>query len=181
MDWVGVNYYMSWWIDLPDDKTVTSYNTTGDKGKTAINFGNMYKIMVKPNVSTTLWDWPIYPKGLEDLIKSIYHKYHFKKDLYITENGIGNKEILSKTKTIDDDYRIDYVKKHLLILKKLIKQNYPIAGYYLWSHTDCLSWTNGYDKRYGMFYVDWKTQKRYLKKFAYWWKIFVDKNINKWF
>jgi beta-glucosidase/6-phospho-beta-glucosidase/beta-galactosidase len=51
--------------------------------------------------------------------------------LYITENGIGNKEALSKSNTVDDQYRIDYVKQHLTILKKLIQQDYPIAGYYL--------------------------------------------------
>ena len=45
-----------------------------------------------------------------------------------------------------------------------------VAGYFVWSLQDQFSWTNGYNKRYGLFYVDFKTQKRYPKASAYWFK-----------
>ena len=45
-----------------------------------------------------------------------------------------------------------------------------MKGYFVWSLQDMFSWTNGYSKRYGLFYVDFETQKRYPKKSAYWYK-----------
>ncbi|HFU4492074.1 TPA: family 1 glycosylhydrolase, partial [Streptococcus suis] len=43
-------------------------------------------------------------------------------------------------------------------------------GYFIWSLMDVFSWSNGYEKRYGLFYVDFETQERYPKKSAYWYK-----------
>ena len=45
-----------------------------------------------------------------------------------------------------------------------------VVGYFVWSLQDQLSWTNGHNKRYGLFYVDFETQKRYPKARAYWFK-----------
>lgn len=45
-----------------------------------------------------------------------------------------------------------------------------VKGYFLWSLMDVFSWSNGYEKRYGLFYVDFDTQERYPKKSAYWYK-----------
>ena len=41
----------------------------------------------------------------------------------------------------------------------------------LWSLMDVFSWSNGYNKRYGLFYIDFETQKRYPKESAYWYKM----------
>ena len=45
-----------------------------------------------------------------------------------------------------------------------------VDGYFVWSLQDQFSWTNGYNKRYGLFYIDFETQKRYPKASAYWYK-----------
>ena len=52
-------------------------------------------------------------------------------------------------------------------VKRLFKN---VKGYFVWSLMDMFSWTNGYNKRYGLFYVDYETQKRYPKASAYWYK-----------
>ena len=71
---------------------------------------------------------------------------------------------------IFDEPRIDYIKKHLSYLLKAIEDGANVKGYFLWSLMDVFSWSNGYNKRYGLFYVDYETQKRYPKASAYWFK-----------
>ena len=53
---------------------------------------------------------------------------------------------------------------------KAIEAGVNVKGYFVWSLMDMFSWTNGYNKRYGLFYVDYETQKRYPKASAYWYK-----------
>ena len=66
--------------------------------------------------------------------------------------------------------RSDYLKKHMEEVAKAIEAGVNVRGYFVWSLQDMFSWTNGYSKRYGLFYVDFETQKRYPKKSAYWYK-----------
>lgn len=69
-----------------------------------------------------------------------------------------------------DGPRIDYIRKHLNAVAKAIEEGVNVKGYFLWSLMDLFSWSNGYNKRYGLFYVDFETQKRYPKESAYWYK-----------
>ena len=52
----------------------------------------------------------------------------------------------------------------------MITDGANVKGYFLWSLMDVFSWSNGYEKRYGLFYVDFETQERYPKKSAYWYR-----------
>ena len=97
-------------------------------------------------------------------IKKDYPNY---KAIYITENGMGYKDDFVDGE-IDDSPRIDYIKKHLEWILRAISCGANVEGYFVWSLMDMFSWTNGYNKRYGLFYVDYETQKRYPKKSAYW-------------
>ena len=60
--------------------------------------------------------------------------------------------------------------KHLEAILQAIEEGVNVGGYYIWSLMDVLSWSNGYNKRYGLFYVDYSDQRRYPKKSAYWYK-----------
>ena len=71
---------------------------------------------------------------------------------------------------IDDAPRIDYIKKHLQYALKAVEAGVNVKGYFVWSLMDMFSGTKGYNKRYGLFYVDYETQKRYPKASAYWYK-----------
>ena len=76
----------------------------------------------------------------------------------------------SEDKISDDTPRIDYLRQHMEKVAKAIEAAIPVNGYFVWSLQHMFSWTKGYSKRYGLFYVDFKTQKRYAKKSAYWYK-----------
>ena len=80
---------------------------------------------------------------------------------------------------IEDIPRIDYIKKHLAAINQAITAGVNVKGYFVWSLMDVLSWTNGFNKRYGLFYVDFQTQKRYPKKSAYWYKETSESKIIK--
>jgi 6-phospho-beta-galactosidase len=56
-----------------------------------------------------------------------------------------------------------------------MKEGVPVKGYFVWSLQDMFSWTNGYNKRYGLFYVDFETQERIPKQSAYWYKELIER------
>lgn len=123
------------------------------------------------DLPATDWDWIIYPQGMYDQLKRVYDDYPLVHSIYITENVMGYKDKFeSEDKIIDDTPRIDYLRQHTEEVAKAIEAGIPVNGYFIWSLQDMFSWTNGYSKRYGLFYVDFKTQECYAKKSAYWYK-----------
>jgi 6-phospho-beta-galactosidase len=125
-------------------------------------------------IETTDWDWSIYPRGMYDMLMRIHQDYPLVPAIYVTENGIGLKESLPAEVTpntvIADPKRIDYLKKYLSAVADAIQAGANVKGYFVWSLQDQFSWTNGYSKRYGLFFVDFPTQKRYVKQSAEWLK-----------
>lgn len=173
LDFLGVNYYQSHFVEAYNQASMIHHNGSGSKGTSIYALSSIGKHMVHPDVERTDWDWSIYPKGLFDMIMRIHDEYNFNKEIMVTENGIGIKEELGND-IISDDIRIDYVNKHLLAVVDAIEQGANVTGYYIWSLYDVLSWTNGYSKRYGLFYIDFDTQIRIPKKSAYWYKRLVE-------
>ena len=106
-------------------------------------------------------------------VKKDYPNY---KKIYITENGLGYKDEFVDN-TVYDDARIDYVKKHLEVIADAIEAGANVKGYFIWSLMDVFSWSNGYEKRYGLFYVDLRHKKRYPKKSAYWYKHLTETRV----
>ena len=123
----------------------------------------------KEGLERTDWDWLIYPEGLYDLLLRIKRDYPNYKAIYITENGMGYKDEF-RDGVIMDEPRIDYIRKYLGAVADAIEAGVNVKGYFLWSLMDVFSWSNGYNKRYGLFFVDFETQKRYPKASAYWYK-----------
>ena len=117
--------------------------------------------------------WEIYPKAIYDI--AIHVRDHLSNiPWYISENGMGYKDDFIDGK-IDDTPRIEYVTQHLEYILKAVAEGVNVKGYYIWSLMDVLSWSNGYNKRYGLFYVDYNDQKRYPKKSAYWYKLMTER------
>ncbi|WP_250638285.1 family 1 glycosylhydrolase [Spiroplasma clarkii] len=169
LDWVGINYYFTTFVTKADADFDFTINSTGEKGKSKFNVPWLWKTAIRPDLKYTHWDWAIYPEGLGHVVKWISEKFNCKLPIHITENGYGDLEDMTKTPFIKDYDRIQYIQDHFDVIQKLIDEGEKIEHYYLWSHMDMFSWTNGYNKRYGLFYVDFETQKRYEKLSAYWW------------
>ncbi|MGH1443649.1 MULTISPECIES: 6-phospho-beta-galactosidase [unclassified Exiguobacterium] len=166
-DFLGVNYYASHFLAAHDGESGIHHNGTGEKGTSVFGLKGIGKRVSNPEVPTTDWDWPIYPTGLTDMLVRVHRQYPNYKAMYVTENGMGYKDDLVDG-SIDDTPRIDYIAQHLNAILDAIEQGVTVRGYFLWSLMDVLSWTNGFNKRYGLFYVDFETQERLPKKSARW-------------
>lgn len=169
IDFLGVNYYASHFLTGYEGESLIHHNGNGEKGSSVFALKGIGKRVNNPNIPATDWDWPIYPQGLLDMLKYIQKRYPNYKKIYITENGMGDKDVL-ELETVVDNNRIEYVYLHLEAIQKAISLGINVKGYFIWSLMDVFSWTNGYNKRYGLFYVDFDSQERSPKKSAYWFK-----------
>lgn len=169
LDFLGINSYQAHWMKEYEGENLHIHNGTGDKGSFKSQLKGMGEEVKRDDIPKTDWDWSIYPKGLYDMIMRV-SEYENCKKIYITENGLGLKEELNDDNTVEDDSRIEYVKDHLKAVLKANEDGANVQGYFLWSLMDMFSWSNGYNKRYGFFFVDFESLERFPKKSAYWWK-----------
>ena len=176
IDFLGINYYASHFLQEYTGESQILHNGTGEKGSSIFALKGVGERVNNPEIPTTDWDWPIYPQGLEDMLTYIKERYPNYKKIYIAENGLGDKDILEGD-TVVDTNRIDYVRLHLQSILNCLEKDINISGYFIWSLMDVFSWTNGYNKRYGLFYVDFATQERYPKESAFWYKKISEERI----
>ncbi|MGH7739773.1 MAG: GH1 family beta-glucosidase [bacterium] len=121
-------------------------------------------------------DWQVEPDGLRRLLVRLWKQDGFKK-IYITENGIPTRDSLrSREETLNDDLRVHYLGTYLAAAQQAIAEGVPLKGYYAWSLMDNFEWCHGYDPRFGLIHVDFKTQERTFKKSAKWYQKVIAEN-----
>ena len=96
--------------------------------------------------------------------------------IYITENGTSSDDVLTAEGRVEDVDRVMYLRNHLTQLHRAVKEDYPVKGYFLWSLLDNFEWADGYSKRFGIHYVDFKTLKRTPKLSAEWYQQTIANN-----
>ncbi|MBO8160224.1 MAG: beta-glucosidase [Thermosipho sp. (in: Bacteria)] len=151
IDFFGVNYYTRQLIAYDPQNQLMYKNVEGPLPKTEMG-------------------WEIYPEGLYDVLKKLHQRYSIP--LYVTENGMAGPDKLENG-MVNDIYRIEYLENHFLSALKAINEGVELKGYFIWSLLDNFEWAEGYSKRFGLIYVDYETQKRYLKRSAIWLKDFL--------
>lgn len=123
----------------------------------------------------TMMNWEVVPNGLHDLLKWIDSSYNSPKIL-ITENGAACNDWVDLEGQIHDYNRNDYITRHLIEVHRAICDGIHVVGYYVWSFLDDFEWQWGLEKRFGLVYVDYKSQKRIPKESAYWYKKVIENN-----
>lgn len=167
----GVNYYQNQFVRSYSGDSEAHHNGTGDKGTASFRFRGVGEAVKHAGVPTTDWDWNIYPQGLYDVLTRIRRDYPKAPTLYVTENGLGAKDpVPGEDGIVRDPDRIDFIDRHVEALLRARNEGVDVQGYFVWSLQDQFSWTNGYNKRYGLFYVDFENQRRYVKQSALWYK-----------
>ena len=111
------------------------------------------EIEINPYLEKSKWDWTIDPMGLRITLNQLYDRYQLP--ILIVENGLGAIDEVSNGQ-IHDDYRIDYLRKHIIEMKKAIEEDgVSVIGYLTWAAIDLVSTSEGQmSKRYGFIYVD---------------------------
>ena len=150
----------------------------------AMTGGNLSKGFINPYLKATEWGWQIDPQGLRYTLTKLYDLYGLP--LFIVENGLGADDVLTEgsdgEKTVDDDYRIDYLNAHLVEVEKAIDDGIPVLGYTSWGCIDIVSAsTSEMRKRYGYIYVDRNDDgsgslRRYKKKSFSWYREVIRTN-----
>ncbi|MGC8683825.1 MAG: family 1 glycosylhydrolase, partial [Athalassotoga sp.] len=131
------------------------------------------KIMGR-DLPKTEMGWEIYPEGFYKILKGVQDEYN-PKEVYVTENGAAFDDKVENN-AVHDQKRIDYLKEHISQAHKAIGDGVKLKGYFVWSLMDNFEWAQGYSKRFGITYVDYKTQKRILKDSAKWYANVISKN-----
>ena len=146
-DFFGINFY---------NRGLVEFNAASD-----FLFRNAYSDYPKTGMG-----WDISPVEFKDLIRRLREEYT-KLPIYITENGAAFDDQVSDDNKVHDSERLQYVEKHIRAVAELNEEGMNIAGYYLWSLLDNFEWAFGYEKRFGITYVDFETQERILKDSGY--------------
>lgn len=155
-DFLGINYYSSHVIFNNDSWPLNTGNKKTDYAKTDMG-------------------WDITPFALKELLIRL-HKEYDGIDLYVTENGMAAQDYVNRDNEIEDYNRIDFLHRHFTEAYKAIEAGVNLKGYYVWSFMDNFEWAFGYSKRFGITYVDYKTQERIPKKSFYWYKNVIKNN-----
>ena len=163
-DSLSISYYMS---------TISHY---GEESLTNIN-----DVVIKKNpyLEMSEFGWTIDPTGLRITLRQLYDRYEMP--IYIVENGFGYNDQINADGQIIDDYRIDYMRKHLEEMKLSIQEGVDCRGYLSWGPVDILSSRAQMKKRYGFIYVnrendDLKDMRRIRKKSFTWYQQVIASN-----
>lgn len=128
-----------------------------------------------PGTPTTDMGWEINPEALTNLLKRLHRDYPIN-EIFITENGSAWPDQL-EAGSVHDLKRIEYLKAHLTAINASIDEGVPVHGYFAWSLLDNFEWTHGYNKRFGIVFVDYQTQKRTIKDSGRWYSNYIKSKI----
>jgi beta-glucosidase len=98
------------------------------------------------------------------------------KSIYITENGTAASDQPAADGTVYDTDRVMYLRSYLTQLQRATSEGVPVHGYFLWSLIDNFEWSDGLEKRYGLYYVDFATRRRTPKLSASFYREIIRQN-----
>jgi 6-phospho-beta-glucosidase len=156
--------------------TVSSTDPNAEKTE-----GNQFIACKNPYLKTSDWGWTVDPLGLRITLNEIYDRYHIP--MFIVENGLGAPDTIEKDGTINDDYRIEYLRNHIQAMKDAVElDGVDLMGYTPWGCIDIVSAGTGeMKKRYGLVYVERYDDgtgdfSRKKKKSFHWYKKVIETN-----
>lgn len=158
LDFLGVNYYTRNVVqDDPQSPVVQTRQVTPE------------------DAQLTARGWEVYPQGLYELLTRLQADYA-PPAIYVTENGAAFPDEASPDGRILDPQRISYLDAHLRQAHRAIQDSVPLRGYFVWSLMDNFEWSQGYSKRFGLVYVSYPTQQRFVKESGHWYRRVIERN-----
>ncbi|MDN6029964.1 MAG: family 1 glycosylhydrolase [Lactococcus plantarum] len=166
VDMYTFSYYMTICITTDEAAKDTAGNLMGGKAN--------------PYLKASEWGWQVDPIGLEYTLLDLQDRYNLP--MMVVENGLGFSDELTADFTVEDDYRIDYMRDHIKAMDAAIEKGVDLIGYTMWGPIDLISAGTGeMKKRYGFIYVDMNNDgtgslKRSKKKSFDWYGRVVESN-----
>ena len=113
--------------------------------------------------------WEVHPEGLAPLLRRVHAEYAPRR-IYITENGAAYGTPPTEAGRVPDAERVAYLRAHVLAVADALAHGVPVAGYFAWSLLDNFEWAEGYRQRFGLYWVDYASQRRIAKDSALWYR-----------
>lgn len=152
LDWIGINYY--------NRHLVSDQPNSGD--------GQDFNAVMPHQGPITYNGWEVWPRGLYDIVMQIANQYHLP--IEITENGCAysTAPLSDAPEHVPDQRRTVFYQEHLAELARAMHDGAPVRGFHAWSLLDNFEWAEGYSQRFGLTYIDFRTQKRTIKDAGQW-------------
>ena len=166
VDFYTFSYYMS--------------NCVSETPGAQVGQGNLTGGLKNPYLKASDWGWQIDPQGLRYTLNEIYSRYQIP--MMVVENGLGAYDEIEADGSINDTYRIDYLRQHIVQMKEAVNDGVELWGYTPWGCIDLVSASQGeMAKRYGLIFVDkyddgTGTLERKRKKSFHWYKKVIASN-----
>ena len=151
IDFVGINHY----------QRVIAWAEVG------AGFLNLRERPAEPAI--TSFGWSVIPDSLHDVLVRVSRDFT-KLPIYVTESGASFDDYVDPNGEVVDSERVSYFSGYLEAAGTAIQNGVNLRGYFAWSFLDNFEWAEGYSKRFGLVYVDYRTQERIPKKSAYWYR-----------
>jgi beta-glucosidase len=160
IDYVGLNYYMSFDISYRSNRGLLKSDVT---------------MKHAPLWGKTEMDWGVYPDGLKQILLD-YKENYGNPPIYITENGTAALDIPDENGFVQDQQRINYLRAHFMAAHEAIQAGTNLKGYFVWSLMDNFEWAYGYRPRFGLIRINYDTLERTPKASAYWFRDVIQRN-----
>lgn len=160
LDFVGLNVYEGTYV----------WADHGESGYAVLpppaSYPSMYSPWLRITPEAIYWS----PRHVTDLWGA--------KTIYITENGTSSKDVVAPDGQVYDTDRVMFLRNYFAQMQRATADGIPVKGYFLWSFLDNFEWADGYDKRFGIVYVDFRTQRRIPKLSAAFYRDVISRNEN---
>ena len=163
LDAIGINYYYPTVVRAAGEDNPLPFDVVPIEG-----------------LELTAMGWPVVPDGLRDLLIDYQMRYGAQlPPVLVTENGAAFPDVLlerpgSEGGLVDDPRRVEFLRTHIAAVAEAMDSGVDVRGYFVWSLMDNFEWSEGYDKRFGLLYVDYPTQRRIPKLSFHWYRAFLD-------
>jgi beta-glucosidase len=151
VDFLGVNYYLNHVVKA--DPTVPVLGAR----------------LIDPPGPTMSAGIAAVPEGITSCLRRVHQEYQ-ELPMYVTEMGASLHDYVDPTGRVRDSGRIDYLRRTIESIAEARQAGVDVRGLYVWSLLDNLEWDLGYSVRFGLFFVDYGTQKRIPKDSAHWYR-----------
>ncbi|KAL6228434.1 hypothetical protein ACLB2K_002384 [Fragaria x ananassa] len=177
LDFVGLNHYTSRFIaHVKDSPEQGDFYKAQEMER--IDKWEGGEIIGEKAASEWLY---VVPWGIHKVLNYIAQRYN-SPPIYITENGMDDEDNDSSplNEMLDDKLRVSYFKRYLAAVSNAMRDGVDVRGYFAWSLLDNFEWAQGYTKRFGLIYIDYKNGlSRHPKSSAYWFSRFLKNGEGK--